>query len=278
MVKLRNVCVGELTLACRTAGKSEQPALVLLHGWPHSSALFTGVMDVLAADHYVLAFDLPDVGESHGAPVCSDKRTLADLVLSAAEALGATSIVMAGLDVGGMIAFAAARDHAQRIRSAVVCNTVIPGIEPWSKVIADPSIWHFAFHNVPQLPEILVAGHQRRYFDFFFDFLAGDKRALTEELRDEFTRAYVRPESLSAGFEWYRAFAADARHNASFKKIEVPMLYLRGDADGRSIDDYVAGLRAAGVVNLRSATVTGSGEYLPVEAAAEFTRVLRDFW
>jgi pimeloyl-ACP methyl ester carboxylesterase len=274
---MRSVEVSGVTLACSAAGSAGRPAWVLLHGWPHSRALYDGVIAELARDAYVLAFDLPDVGASRGAPGSSEKHVLADLVLRAAEKLGARSIALAGLDVGGMIAFAAARWHPQRLVGAVVMNTVIPGLEPWPRIIADPRIWHFAFHNVPGLPEAMVAGRERRYFDFFFDVLAGDKAALTDELRAQMTDAYARPEALHAGFEWYRAIAADAKRNAGSNRIDLPLLYLRGDADGRNIDDYLDGLRAAGAVNLMGETIEGSGEYLPVEAPERFVAALRTF-
>ena len=44
---------------------------------------------------------------------------------------------------------------------------VAPGVEPWTKVQANPYIWHFAFHSIPVLPETLVAGRERPYFDYF---------------------------------------------------------------------------------------------------------------
>lgn len=199
------------------------------------------------------------------------------MILSGAEKLGATSIVIAGLDIGGMIAFAAARTYASRLAGVVVMNTVIPGLDPWWRIITDRRIWHFAFHDVPGLPEVLVSEHRRRYFDYFFDFLAGDKSALSEELRNEMTSAYARPESLHAGFEWYRAMAADADLNATAVRMDLPLLYLRGDADGRKIDDYMDGLRAAGAVNLTGEIIEGSGEYLPVEAPMRFIEALRTF-
>lgn len=277
MALRRAVDVRGLSLACAVAGSATQPALILLHGWPHSSALYGGVIDQLALDTYVIAFDLPDVGASLGAPPSSEKHVLADLILSAAEQLGARSIIVGGLDVGGMIAFAAARGHARRIEGAIVMNTVIPGIDPWSRIIADPRIWHFAFHNIAGLPESLVIGRQRQYFDFFFDFLAKDKTALTDELRDAMTAAYARPQSLHAGFEWYRAMAEDAKRNAVVERMDLPLLYLRGDADGKKIDDYVDGLRAAGAANLIGETIEGSGEYLPVEAPAAFIEAMQMF-
>ncbi|RUX67027.1 alpha/beta hydrolase, partial [Mesorhizobium sp. M7A.F.Ca.US.014.04.1.1] len=178
---------GDMQLAVSTAGDPRRPALILLHGWPHSRKIYDGVLDELGTRYFTLAFDLPEIGESRGTPPSAEKKVLADIVISAAEALGAKSIVVAGFDVGGMIAFAAARHHGGRIVGAVPMNTVIPGLHPWTKVVANPGIWHFAFHAVPELPELLVTGHQRAYFDFFFDLLAGRPEALTNEMRETLT-------------------------------------------------------------------------------------------
>ena len=117
---MKTVKVGGLTLAYRDAGNHDNPALILLHGWPHSSALYAGVLDELARDSWVLAFDLPGIGESLGTPPSGEKTVLADILLSAAETLGARSILVSGIDCGGMIAYSAARDHAHRIVGATV--------------------------------------------------------------------------------------------------------------------------------------------------------------
>jgi pimeloyl-ACP methyl ester carboxylesterase len=127
---MKTITVDNLVIAYRSAGDAKRPALILLHGWPHSSAIYQGVLEDLGPHSYVLAFDLPGVGDSRGAPPSAEKVVLADIVLRAAAALGATDTIVAGFDVGGMIAYAAARDHAARIVGAVVANTVIPGIAP----------------------------------------------------------------------------------------------------------------------------------------------------
>jgi pimeloyl-ACP methyl ester carboxylesterase len=269
-------CSG-LKLAVRTAGDPEQPCLILLHGWPQTGRAWEGVLDDLGRDHFACAFDLPGVGDSVGAPVSAEKIALAGLLLDAAEKLGARSIIIGGYDVGGMIAFAAARDHGARIDGAVVMNTVIPGLDPWDETLSDPRIWHFAFHNIPNLPETLVAGHQRRYFDFFHDVMAGDKAALTDAARDAYARGYSRPEALKAGFDWYRAMEADATRNAQPKAIETPILYLRGDADGHSPDDHIPGLKQGGARNITGGVLANSGEYAPEEAPDALIQALRDF-
>lgn len=266
---------GRLELAARAAGSSGKPALILLHGWPLSGRVFEPVIDRLGEDSFVLAFDLPAVGASRGAPASAEKSVLADLILTAAEAQGATSIIVAGLDVGGMIAFAAARDHGSRIRGAVIMNTVIPGVDPWDELLTQPNIWHFAFHAIPDLPETLVSGHEREYFDFFFDALAGNPDALPEAYREAFTEAYRRPEALKAGFDWYRAMPADAKHNRRHKIIDTPIRHLSGDAGGTA--DYVSGLKAVGAERVTSGIIRNSGEFSPVDASDQVIDALRDF-
>ena len=156
-------------------------------------------------------------------------------------------------------------------------NTVIPGIEPWSKVLADPRIWHFGFHATRDLPELLVAGRERAYFDFFIDFLAGRRDAITERHRATFASAYERADALRAGFDWYRAMQADAERNSQSQDIRIPMLYLRGDADGGSPDEYVGGLREKGAKQVNGAVLPGSGELAPLEAPDAFMREVTSF-
>jgi pimeloyl-ACP methyl ester carboxylesterase len=268
---------GELDLFFRFAGDQSRPALILLHGWPHDSSLYDQVIDLLGGRFFAIAFDLPAVGRSSGSPRSGEKATLAGIILDAAEAIGARQPVIAGIDVGGMIAFSAAREFASRLRGAAIGNTVIPGIDPWRKVVTDPRIFHFALHAVPDLPEALVTGRERRYFDFFFDFLGSRQRPLSEEARGAFTRAYQHPAALTAGFDWYRAFPADAKRNAVPKQIDTPMLYFRGDADGRTPDEYAKGLHEIGANRLRTHVLTGGAEFAPLEMPDAFANMIETF-
>jgi pimeloyl-ACP methyl ester carboxylesterase len=277
MTQPTHIASNDLTLAARIAGDNTKPGLILLHGWPQTSLAWEGVLPELGRDNFALAFDLPGVGSSNDASPSAEKAALAYSILTAAENAGAKSIIICGYDVGGMIAYAAARDFGARIEGAVVMNTVIPGLEPWEKVIADPRIWHFAFHNVPNLPELLVAGHERKYFDFFYDFMAANKESLPNDRRDAYARGYARPKALKAGFDWYRAFEADAKHNRQYKVAETPILYLRGDADGRTPDDYVKGIVQAGAKHVETGVLPKSGEYAPEEAPGALIEALRRF-
>jgi pimeloyl-ACP methyl ester carboxylesterase len=266
-----------LTLGVSLSGHAGHQAVLLLHGWPQCRRVYDSVLDALGEDVFALAFDLPAIGDSRGAPVSAEKHVLADVCISAAEQIGAKRPVVAGFDVGGMIAFAAARDYGERIAGAMVMNTVVPGLDPWNEVLANPEIWHFAFHKLPELPETLVTGRERAYFDFFIDFLAGNRNAITEDMRAAFVAAYQRPEALRAGFDWYRRMEEDARRNARSRSIDTPIEYVRGDADKADIAKYVRGLKAGGVRNISSRVIPNSGEFLPLENPTEFVRAVREF-
>jgi pimeloyl-ACP methyl ester carboxylesterase len=279
MAEMDKMALDGLSLAVRKAGDAGKPCLILLHGWPQTSLAWKNVLPELGKDHYALAFDLPGVGNSENPPPSAEKSVIADIVLTAAEQAGGKDIVVAGYDVGGMIAFSCARDHGARIKGAVVMNTVIPGLDPWSKVLSDPRIFHFALHNVPQLPEQLVSGRERAYFDFFYDIMAADPRNLSNAARAAYAVGYKRREALKAGFDWYRAMAKDAEHNARPTDIRTPVLYLRGDAGPAStvLEDYAKGLHHAGVRHLETGTLHACGEYAPEEAPKELIAHLRRF-
>lgn len=276
-MRQQRLAVEGIELAANVAGDAGRPAILLLHGWPHSKALFDAVVDPLGERFHVLAFDLPAIGDSVGPPASAEKESLARVLLGAAETICSGPILLAGIDVGGMVAFAAARRFPGRVAAVAIGNTAVPGIDPWDEVVADPRIWHFAFHAVPGLPELLVRGHERAYFDFFFDALGSKQRPLPDGIRQTYTDAYSRPEALKAGFDWYRAFAADAESNGKAEPIATPMLYFRGDADGRNADAYVRGLRMAGARNVCGETLAGTAEFAPVEAPERFVAMLTAF-
>lgn len=137
-------------------------------------------------------------------------------------------------------------------------------------------IWHFAFHQLPGRPSIWSPDTSANTSSSSIGCSSAGRRAWVPIVA-RLSRAYERPESLKAGFDWYRAMPADAKRNAEPKAIELPMLYLRGDADGRSPDEYARGIEAQGATRLTSQVVEGSGELMPLEVPEAFMRTLREF-
>ncbi len=256
-------------------GDPDARPIVFLHGWPQSWVAWEDVMQLAARDGG-RAIDLPGIGESGTAVASGSKAELAACVHELVTTMALDAVTLVGHDVGGMAVFAYVRRYRDLAR-AVIADTVIPGVPPWDDVIRNPHLWHFAFHAIPSLPERLVQGHQDEYFDYFYDAIAGDPARITLGRRKQHAAAYATDDALTAGLDWYRALPIDAEDNArAAEPVETPVRYVRGDAETGRLDDYAAGLRAAGIERLTTAEVPGAGHFAPEEAPAELWARIRD--
>ena len=276
----RQVRAGALDVHVVEGGSTDDPSILFLHGWPQDASAFERVMAALAGEAHVVAIDLPGVGGSPTDAPAGDKLTLARCVRSVARALSLQDLTLFGHDAGGQIAYAYLHAFPDELRAAVIANVAIPGVLPWPEIERDARIWHFNFHAVPELPEAMVAGRERHYFDWFFDRLSAHPDGVPGEARARYARAYARPTALRAGFEWYRAFPQDKQDNLAVrgKRVATPVLCLRGDADpGATLDQYVAGLRDGGLSRVRGQKIAGSGHFVADEQPGPLADALRTF-
>jgi pimeloyl-ACP methyl ester carboxylesterase len=276
----RQIVVGQLRITVVEAGQPSAPSVLCLHGWPQSSLAFQAVQAALGARFRVVAVDLPGVGQSFDVPPGADKRTLARIVRGIISQLELSDVTLVGHDIGGQIAYACMREFPEALARVAILNVAIPGIDPWGDVIRNPHIWHFGFHAVASLPELLVAPHRREYFEFFFRAIAGSPDAVSSAAKGAYAEAYARNDALRTGFDWYRAFEQDAADNTSgrHRPVDTPVLYVRGGAEqGLPIERYVAGLREAGLHNVIGRTISGAGHFTLDEQPELLSRVLEEF-
>lgn len=272
-----DVEVGDLTVHFYDSGKIEGATLLALHGWPQSACCWFELMSRMSGLR-VLAPDLPGVGASSGRPPRGDKRALAAILLQALDRLQVDRFCVAGHDVGGMIAYALMRMQPARLSCGAIIGVSVPGVAPWARVAADPALWHFGLHRVPHLPEVLVRDHVAEYFDFFYTALRGPAGGVPARKRQAYCRAYARPDALSAGFDWYRAFDEDAAANAADAgPCTVPLLYVRGGDDAAALESHASGLRQAGFARVETAPIARAGHFVPDEAPAELAALLTGF-
>jgi pimeloyl-ACP methyl ester carboxylesterase len=262
------------------AGSEAAPAVLFLHGWPESWAAFEDVLPLMADETHAVAIDLPGVGESPAPPPANDKRTIARYVHATVEVLGLKRVTLVGHDVGGIIAYAYLRTYPGELQAAALMNIAVPGVDPWNAVKGDKRIWHFSFHAVPELPEKMVSGREKVYFDWFYNLLSATPTSLRERAREEFVKAYLRPDALRTGFDWYRTFPQDEKDASAYgnEPVHTPVLYVRGEKDmGAKAEAYVEGMRAAGVRDVRGVSIPGAGHFAPNEAPTEVAKALKSF-
>jgi len=108
-------------LAVRLEGEREKPALLLIHGFPGSSASFRNVIGALAEDCLVIAPDLPGFGRSDPIDAPTFSR-FADMLDELLERLGVSSFHLYLHDYGAAVGLHLATRAPRRIRSLVIQN------------------------------------------------------------------------------------------------------------------------------------------------------------
>ncbi|WP_220040260.1 alpha/beta fold hydrolase [Nonomuraea aridisoli] len=213
----------------------EGPLLVLLHGWPQTSACWRGIIPALAERFTVVAPDLRGYGRTDKPAAGYDKRTMAADVRALARSLGHEKVLLAGHDRGARVAHRYALDHPGEVERLVVMD-IIPTREMWLRYDMRSGLaagtWHWTFHLQPDLPELLAGKDVRGYLGYFFEKWTVQRARLDVE---EYVRAFEQPGALRAGFEDYRAsFPYDAEHDdadwEAGRRLEMPVLALWGAA------------------------------------------------
>jgi pimeloyl-ACP methyl ester carboxylesterase len=254
---------------------------VLLHGYPQTWREWRQVIPPLVdAGYRVVAPDYRGAGNSGRPAGGYDKRTMAhDIHRLLREHLRIEDpIALVGHDIGLMVAYAYAQAYRDDLSHLVVMEAPLPGTAVFDGIRSDPSVWHFSFHNVRDVPEMLVAGRERPYLQHMINERIFDPSAITDDDLDAYASAYAAPGAMRAGFELYRAFDQDAEDNRDALqrngKLTVPVLAVGGAMSGGSIVEQMM-LEVAETVT--GMVVPRAAHWIPEEAPEAFTAALLKF-
>lgn len=231
---------GGVRIRYGVAGSGDKPVL-LIHGYPETAIAWRRIVRPLVEQGYrVIAPDVRGAGGSSRPLHGYDKSTMAQdcsLVLQDAGVLEPALIV--GHDIGLMIAYAFARKYPESTRGLAVLDAPLPGTVAFNQVaLDDRRVWHFHFHQAPDIPEALTAGREAFYLERFWHDLAYDAGAIDPSTKTEYVTSFSGPGGMRAGFELYRSFAVDAQFNraqlAAHGKTKIPVLALAGESSAFS--------------------------------------------
>jgi pimeloyl-ACP methyl ester carboxylesterase len=257
-VRHRFLAVRGARIHVAEVGDPAAPAVVLLHGFPQHWRVWRPVMADLAADHHVIAVDLPGFGRSdpatHGYSTAERVRDLLALL----DELGIADADLVGHDWGGRLAFRVALDAPARVRRLVsICEP-----HPWPlRRRLWPNLWRMWVTTLFELPGLgTFAQRRRRLVRWFLTRDAGNPAVWTDDLVD----AYAAPTARSA------TARAGQRLHAAFIVHDIPRLILRRDRHRRfDVPTLLVGGTHDTYIPLRLLTVpTGRTEHLrthPVE-------------
>ncbi|QNB15159.1 alpha/beta hydrolase [Paraburkholderia tropica] len=276
----RYATVDGIRLHYVTGGKSDGDVLVLLAGFPESWYAWRKVMPILGERYRIIAPDLPGQGDSDRPLDVYDTQSLATVLHALLGKLGVSRYDLAAHDVGAWVAYPYAALFGDEVKRLALFDAGIPGITLPDALPLAPErawrTWHFAFHAVADLPEVLIEGKERAYLDWFLRRKTANPQTFLDTDLDEYERVFKKDGGLRAGLAYYRAAAESARQNRALSargKLGMPVLAL--SADHGSIADMAAPLRPY-AESVEGVMIAQCGHFLPEEqpvaVAAELMR------
>lgn len=271
--KLSLIEAGPLTFRARTAGfGGGRGNVILLHGFPESSAMYEPMIPALAkAGYQVVAFD--QRGYSPGArpggveAYATDK--LADDVFAIADAVGFEGFHLVGHDWGAGVGWRIVFDGSPRLRSWSALS--IPHLGAYADAISnDPDQQarsaYIGLFRLPWLPEALMSFNG---FAMMTRAMYGDHDRQTV---DEYLAIFSEPGALTAALNWYRASGLDAGEGNL--DVAIPTAFIWGNQDPVVGGHALEAQRRFFQGNLRETELDTGHWLMETEAAAVTAAVL----
>jgi pimeloyl-ACP methyl ester carboxylesterase len=274
--ELRKADVGDLTFDVRVDGPDDGRPVLLLHGFPETSASWAKVTPLLTAAG--LRTYAPDqLGYSPGArPAEVDAYAVTNLAQVTADLMTALEIPRAdvvGHDWGANVAWALAAWHPDRVRSLTAVSVPHPAAYT-AAYRADPeqkerSAYIRLFWQEGKAEEVLLEDDLRRLRRMLGP---EETTGIPAEAVDEYVAVLSAPGALTAALNWYRAMSSATRVDP----IEVPTTYVWSDGDvaiGRTAAeacaDHVRG-------DYRFVALNGVTHWIPEQAPEQLATAILD--
>jgi pimeloyl-ACP methyl ester carboxylesterase len=122
MTAYRTIQVDGTEVFYREGGERDRPTLLLLHGYPSSSAQYERLMERLEDRYHVIAPDFPGFGQSPPLSGTTTFDRIAEVVDAFTEAVGLERFSLYMFDFGSPVGFRLATQHPERVVSLVLQN------------------------------------------------------------------------------------------------------------------------------------------------------------
>lgn len=272
-----------------TAGQG--PALLLLHGTPKTHFYWYKLIPLLTPHFTVVAPDLRGFGDTDKPPAEEgyDSLTNAKDMTALMTHLGHETFHLHGEDRGAEFAYALAATERARVKTLSFSEMLLSGegLEEWSNFTPENIssqfnlkgvwVWHIPFFWIPHLPEMLITGREREFWEFWIKAETWNPNAITNEAIDEWIARLSAPGGLRGCLETYRAGLKNARINKELKqqKLTLPILTIGApEFFGELVEGQM--LKVANGVE-RSEVFQECGHSLALEAPERLAQTLREF-
>ena len=276
-------------LSYATAGDPQQPALLLLHGFPQTHVLWRRVAQQLSARYFLVMPDLRGYGDSfkptdEAEQAQMSKRAMAQDVVQLMQSLGHERFFLCGHDRGGRVSHRLALDHPERVRKLAVLD-IAPTLDMYGRTDMDfARAYYHWFHLIQPapLPERMIAGDALPYLHTKLGGWGGAGLSIFEpQALADYERCFT-PATIHTMCEDYRASAgidlAHDRHSRERgEKVACDMLVLWGERGVVQRMFQPLALWQAQCAGTVSGQTLPCGHYMPEECPTEVAQLLGHF-
>lgn len=238
-VKHGRTRVNGIRLHYITAGSG--PPILLLHGTPKNSYYWHKLFPLLTPHFTVVAPDLRGFGYTDKPPATEgyDSGTQAKDVTELMTQLGHEKFHLHGEDRGADYAFAVAGLYRDRVMTLSFCEMVPSGLgleetSFWTKENVGAQFrkegvwcWHLGFFWIPHVPEMLIQGHEREFWEMFMKQECYNPAMISTQELDHWTGCVKQPGGLRGVLETYRSGFVNGDINKKITKegkLEMPVM------------------------------------------------------
>ena len=198
----------------------EGDAIVLLHGYPLSGALFERVRDDLDDDHRVITIDHRGYGNSTTPEPVTDVATYAEDALAVMGEIGVENAIIGGMSMGGPILFEMFRQNPDVFRAAILIDTNHRPANP-----IEAGIWNGAKEmleadGISAIAPVLLP-----------DMLTGETRTLVAPAQADYLTQVMEQASVDGALGGATVLANRPDSTETLGQMDVPTLVLVGRAD-----------------------------------------------
>jgi haloacetate dehalogenase len=283
--------VGDITLRVRSGGRAGAPPLLLLHGFPQTSAMWQRVAQQLAPHFQLVMPDLRGYGESAkpaGTPDHGNysKRTMAADVHRLMQSLGHTRYRVAAHDRGARVAHRLALDQPQAVQQLALMD-IVPTLDMYDRTdmrfASAYYHWFFLIQPAPR-PEHMIGADPQHYARWKLSGWGSLGHTFYEhEAMAEYLRCFARPDAIHGACEDYRASAGidlehDRESRAQGQRIACELMVLWGQRGViHALFDPMALWQAQCALPVQGHALV-AGHYLAEEQPEETARHLLRFF
>lgn len=273
--------INGLRMNVRYAGTGE--AVLLMHGWLGTSYTWRHVAPKLVeAGYMVICPDMRGYGDSDkpasgydGLTLVNDMRQL----LAQAGVNGKAHIV--GWDMGALPAYLFAATHPGEAASLTYIDEPLPSVNLHTLTTFTKEnsggYWHFGFNSADHLPELLIAGRERQFWNYLYNLMLFNPASITEEDKDEYMRTYAAAGGIRGSVGWYKDALVTTDQFAEAigrGKLSLPVMGIGGQFG----TPYTQAQLSAISDNVHGGIISNCGHMVAEEQPEALVKHLLDFF